>query len=125
MFLKLFVGTKFYENGQKSRKSQNLIPANFIPLRYFYKECLHIILINSERFHCVKSVRIRSYSGPYFPAFGLRPKIVLFLEIGRVKTFLSLTRPHNGMCIRIYIFNFKKQTHKKEKKREYKKRKRN
>ena len=23
------------------------------------------------RNHCVKSVRIRSYSGPYFPAFGL------------------------------------------------------
>ena len=23
-------------------------------------------------FHCVKSVRIRSYSGSYFPAFGLR-----------------------------------------------------
>ena len=22
-------------------------------------------------FHCVKSVLIRSYSGPYFPAFGL------------------------------------------------------
>ena len=22
-------------------------------------------------YHCVKSVRIRSYSGPYFPAFGL------------------------------------------------------
>ena len=21
--------------------------------------------------HCVKSVRIQSYSGPYFPAFGL------------------------------------------------------
>ena len=21
--------------------------------------------------HCVKSVRVRSYSGPYFPAFGL------------------------------------------------------
>ena len=21
--------------------------------------------------HCVKTVRIRSYSGPYFPAFGL------------------------------------------------------
>ena len=21
--------------------------------------------------HCVKNVRIRSYSGPYFPAFGL------------------------------------------------------
>ena len=23
------------------------------------------------RAHCVKCVRIRSYSGPYFPAFGL------------------------------------------------------
>ena len=22
------------------------------------------------KYHCVKSVRIRSYSGPYFPAFG-------------------------------------------------------
>ena len=27
-------------------------------------------LIVPER-HCVKSVRIRSYSGPHFPAFGL------------------------------------------------------
>ena len=24
-----------------------------------------------KQIHCVKSVRIRSYSGPYFPAFGL------------------------------------------------------
>ena len=24
-----------------------------------------------EKYHCVKSVRIRSFSGPYFPAFGL------------------------------------------------------
>ena len=24
--------------------------------------------------HCVKSVRIRSFSGPYFPAFGLSKK---------------------------------------------------
>ena len=26
---------------------------------------------HSSECHCVKSVRIRSYSGPYFPAFGL------------------------------------------------------
>ena len=26
---------------------------------------------NRNVYHCVKSVRIRSYSGPYFPAFGL------------------------------------------------------
>ena len=27
------------------------------------------------RVQCVKSVRIRSFSGPYFPAFGLNMKI--------------------------------------------------
>ena len=55
-------------------------------------------------------------------------KVVLFPEIGRVKKFLSLTRPHSRMCIRLYIyiyiylyiFNIKKQTN-KQKKQEYKK----
>ena len=28
-----------------------------------------------ENYYCVKSVRIRSYSGPYFPAFGLKTEI--------------------------------------------------
>ena len=28
--------------------------------------------------HCVKSVRIRSYSGPYFPAFGLNTQSSVF-----------------------------------------------
>ena len=28
-------------------------------------------LIFNNICHCIKSVRIRSYSGPYFPAFGL------------------------------------------------------
>ena len=26
----------------------------------------------ATKFHCVKSVRIRGYSGPYFPSFGLK-----------------------------------------------------
>ena len=26
---------------------------------------------NCTNTHCVKSVRVRNYSGPYFPAFGL------------------------------------------------------
>ena len=49
-------------------------------------------------------------------------KVVLFAEIGWAKTFLSLTRPHSRVCIRIYIFNFKKankqakKTNKKTKK---------
>ena len=27
--------------------------------------------LDSVNYHCLKSFRIRSYSGPYFPAFGL------------------------------------------------------
>ena len=45
-----------------------------------------------------------------------KKKVVLFPEIGRMKFFLSLTRPHSGVCIRIYIFNIKKQTNKQKKK---------
>ena len=46
----------------------------------------------------------------------LRPKnVVLFQENYQVKIFLSVSRPHSRMCIRIYTFNFKKkQTNKKE-----------
>ena len=49
----------------------------------------------------------------------LRPKKeVLFPEIGRVKNCLSVTRQHSRICIRIYIFNFKKhQTNKQTKKK--------
>ena len=46
-------------------------------------------------------------------------KVVLFPEIGRVRTFLSPNRLHSQMCIRTYIFNFnnkKKQEDKKQKK---------
>ena len=28
-----------------------------------------------DHYQCVKSVRIRSFSGPYFPAFGLKMEI--------------------------------------------------
>ena len=46
----------------------------------------------------------------------IRPKkVVLLPEAGRVKNFLSLTRSHSRMCIRIYIFHFKKQASKKSK----------
>ena len=42
-------------------------------------------------------------------------KVIWFLEIGRVKIFLPLTRLHSRMCI-TYIFNLK-QEDKKVKKR--------
>ena len=46
----------------------------------------------------------------------LRPKnVVLFQRNDQVKIFLSVSRPHSRMCIRIYTFNLKKkQTNKKE-----------
>ena len=37
---------------------------------------------------------------------GAKKQVVLFPEIGRVKNFLSLTRPHSKVSIKIYIFNF-------------------
>ena len=53
--------------------------------------------------------------------FKFRPKkVVLFLKIGRVKLFLSFTRSHSWMCMRIYLFNFKKQTNEQKKKRKKK-----
>ena len=56
-----------------------------------------------------------------------KKNLVLFPVIGRVEIFLSLTRPHSRMRIRINIFNFKKNIKKQEdknqkklkKKREY------
>ena len=43
-------------------------------------------------------------------------KIVLFPEINRVKGFLSPTLMDSRLCIRIYIFIFKKSIQKKQKK---------
>ena len=55
---------------------------------------------------------INQFQCSYFHAKA--KKAVLFPEVGRVKKFLSLTLPHSPMYIRIYNFNFKKQTSKKE-----------
>ena len=53
-----------------------------------------------------------------------KKKLVLFSEIGRVKIILSFTRLRCRMCIRIYIFNFKKNK-KKTKRNKKTKSKRN
>ena len=54
----------------------------------------------------------------YLWFYILRPKrVVLFPEIGWVNIFLSLTRSHSRMCIRIYISNFKKSKNRKTKKK--------
>ena len=42
------------------------------------------------------------------PRLGQK-KVVLFLEIRRVKIFLSLTHPHSRTCVGIYTFNLKQK----------------
>ena len=41
--------------------------------------------------HCVKSVRIRSYSGPHFPAFGLNTErySISHAECGKIRTKIT------------------------------------
>ena len=52
-----------------------------------------------------------------------RQKSSLFPEVGRVNLFYDLTRPQCRMCIRIYIFNFKKQRANRPKKKKKKQKK--
>ena len=50
---------------------------------------IHLTEKISNQLHCVKSVRIRSFSGPYFPAFGLnteRKSIYVQSECGKIRT---------------------------------------
>ena len=64
-----------------SRKISPLIKRNFevrnnISKKYIQKFCNFLFIIYdfillNQHYHCVKSVRIRNFSGPYFPAFGL------------------------------------------------------
>ena len=74
--------------------------------------------VNRNQLFCMHLLRCETqqiYKETYLLLHLLRPKkVVLFPEIGRMKKILSLTRPHSQMCIRIYIFNFKKQTNKQK-----------
>ena len=62
--------------------------------------------------HCVKSLRIWSYSGPYFPAFGLnteRYKVPLRFqsECGKVRTRINLnTDNFYAMYLILLLFFF-------------------
>ena len=52
----------------------------------------------------------------------LRPKKSSLVSGNRLGEKIFITHhPHSRMCIRIYIFNFKKQTNKQKNKQEYKK----
>ena len=51
-------------------------------------------ILSTGKLHCVKSVRIRSYSGPYFPAFGLNTErygesLRIQSECGKIRTRIT------------------------------------
>ena len=51
-------------------------------------------LIDSKALHCLKSVRIRGYSGPHFPAFGLNAEryfvsLLIQSERGKMQTRIT------------------------------------
>ena len=67
---------------------------------------LSTILYHFSVFHCVKSVRIRSYSDPYFTAFGLNTeRYGVYLHIqsacGKIPTRIT---PNKGTFHSVFIF---------------------
>ena len=62
------------------------------------------------KFHCYKKIDF------LLNVSRAKKKVVLFLEIDRVKIFSSLTCLHSQMCIRIYLlFQTKNHTHNTQK----------
>ena len=57
-------------NNTELLKGSNPFSTN-VPHLYFYKNGILVEIVSMVNSHCVKSVHIRSYSGPHFPAFGL------------------------------------------------------
>ena len=49
-----------------------------------------MILLQSLTLHCLKSVRVQSYSGPHFPAFGLSTeRYGVRSECGKMRTRIT------------------------------------
>ena len=69
---------------------------------------MHIIWQKTKTKYCVKSVRIRSYSGPYFPAFVLNTEIYgislrIQSECGKI---LSRITPNTSTFYAVFSFCF-------------------
>ena len=65
-------------------------------------------------YHCVKSVQIRSFSGPYFPVFGLNAEIYsvnlrIPSKCGKIRTRKTL---YFGSFYAVYLFKFFKEKRK-------------
>ena len=59
-----------------------------------FMKALHFPCLHFWALHCVKSVRIRSYSGPYFPTFGVnteRYEVSVRIQSEREKMWIRIT----------------------------------
>ena len=63
-----------------------------------------------KAFHCVRSVRIRSFSGPYFPTFGLKTE--RYSVFSRIQT-------ENGEILRISPYSVRMRENTDQKNSEY------
>ena len=72
--------------------------------------CENIVLPASDWsfwyvYHCLKSVCIRSYSGPYFPAFRLNKE--RYVEHGHFSRSTQTNKFYKIRCLRLKIFKWK------------------
>ena len=89
---------------------------------FWRKSCISLVLWAFFSIKPCKAFRVAQCKQPRL--LRSKKKVILFPEIGRVKTFLSLTRPHSRMCIRsVFLISKNKLTSKKI--HEYKTNKRN
>ena len=58
---------------------------------------------NGSAYYCVKSVRIWSFSGPYFPAFGLNKERYIPSECGKIRS-RKTTNTHIFHAVYAYIY---------------------
>ena len=75
---------------------------------------LFVIFLTSAVIHCVKSVRIQSYSGPHFPAFGLnteRYSVSLRVQSECGKMWTRIAPNTDAFCA---VIRKKRILHKKE-----------
>ena len=66
------------------------------------------VLLLASLLHCVKSVRIRSYSDPYFPAFGQNterygPSLCIQSKCGKMRTRIT---PNTDTFYAVPCFNY-------------------
>ena len=71
---------------------------------------LHFPCLHFWALHCVKSVRIQSYSGPYFPAFGLNTErysvsLRIQSECGKIRTRITPNTETFHAVLPIHLFS--------------------